>query len=66
MYLHRYIFPLYTLEDYEVALDLVDFLWTAPEDSYDYDCFEILCELIANYAERTWLIDASTCTATLQ
>jgi len=57
MYLHVYIRPLRTLEDYESALDLVDFLWTAPEGSYDYDCFEILCELIANYEEKTWPID---------
>ena len=47
--------PLHTQKDYDFALHLVDYLWEAPLGSRDYEEFEIVCELIANYKQSQYL-----------
>ena len=49
--------PIRTPEDYQLALEMIDDLWTSKESTRDYDHFEILTLLIENYEREKWPID---------
>lgn len=44
-------------QEYERAVELVDQIWAAKEGSYDYNCFEVLTELIDAYERKRWPMD---------
>lgn len=49
--------PIRTPEDYQIALEMIDDLWTSKENTKDYNRFEILTLLIENYEREKWPID---------
>ncbi|MBY0461721.1 MAG: type II toxin-antitoxin system HigB family toxin [Alphaproteobacteria bacterium] len=49
--------PIRSHNDYEKALEIIDEIWPAEENTKEYDYFEVLANLVESYESKHWTME---------